>query len=819
MWSLPDGRLLRILRLPLDFGDIGKAYTVAISPDGSTVAVGGYTGSGSHQNIFLFDRASGELTKRLANLPNVVLHLAYSPDGQRLAASLGSNGFRVFDAGKDYRPLPSDTQYGDPSNWATFDRAGRLMTTSIDGFVRLYAAEQYADPIARFRLEGHIPQSAAFSPDGARIAVGYSDTPKVVVLSGSDLTRLFEADTAGVDNCIGSVAWSKNGRFLFAGGCWSVNDVHLVRRWSKGGHGAYVDILAAPEPIMGILALKSGAMLLAHLHGFGLISPDAKVIPMHGLGGLDVGSEDGPLVSTDRGTVQINGLDVQADKLRPSQHTYRFTLGQRRVEIDPPADAKLLAPITQAPGLAVTDWKDSNTPAVNGTPIKLYPGEIARSVAIVPGTQQFVLGAQWSVRLFDQPGYELWPKPLPGPGIAWGVNVTGDGRLVVVLYDDGTIHWLRLSDGKELLALFIHPDGKRRVAWTPQGYYDASVGGDELIGWHVNHGYDHVPDFYPVSQFRDQFNRPDIVALVLSTLDADEAVQRASAVSGRKAAVAVADSLPPVVKIVSPSDRSSAATSPIAVTYQVRSPTAPPPEGDRLASLSIDMPQRNAVISLVAANENASSEAAVVHIGWQGTKDWYKPDLYVLAVGVSKYNDKNLNLTYPDKDAEDFIKVMQAQEGGLYSHVYSRDLPDGQATREEIRKALNWLKKSTTSRDVAVLFLSGHGQNDAGGHYHYLPYDADLSDMDLTTIQDFEIEDFLAKVPGKVIAFLDTCFSGGLHPKGPTQPDVDKLANELASAEKGVVVFTSSTGRQFSQEKPEWKNGAFTKALERRRRL
>jgi hypothetical protein len=98
-----------------------------------------------------------------------------------------------------------------------------------------------------------------------------------------------------------------------------------------------------------------------------------------------------------------------------------------------------------------------------------------------------------------------------------------------------------------------------------------------------------------------------------------------------------------------------------------------------------------------------------------------------------------------------------------------------------------------------VLFLSGLGQNDAGGHYHYLPYDADMSDVDLSTIQDFEIEDFIAKVPGKVIAFLDTCFSGGLHPKGPSQPDVDKLANELASAEKGVVVFTSSTGRQFDR--------------------
>jgi uncharacterized caspase-like protein len=85
--------------------------------------------------------------------------------------------------------------------------------------------------------------------------------------------------------------------------------------------------------------------------------------------------------------------------------------------------------------------------------------------------------------------------------------------------------------------------------------------------------------------------------------------------------------------------------------------------------------------------------------------------------------------------------------------------------------------------------------------------------LDFTTIQDYEIEDFLSKVPGKVVAFLDTCFSGAVHAKGPVQADVDKLANELASAENGVVVFTSSTGRQSSWEKPEWRNGAFTKAL------
>jgi len=738
VWSLPEGRLLRVIRLPLDFGDIGKAYAVAISPDGGTVAAGGWIGSSGHENIFLFDRASGALTKRLKDLPNGVNHLAYSPDGQRLAASLGgSNGIRVFDAGHGYRPLPSDTEYKDQSYSAMFDRTGRLVTGSFDGFVRLYSADQYAAPIARFRLEGHRPYAAAFAPDGTRVAVGFEDTPKVVILSGSDLRHLSEADTTGVGAALHAVGWSHDGRFLYAGGYWGVNLASQIRRWNKGGRGAFVDIAAgySTNAIMEILGLRSGSMLFALSKSFGLIDPDAKVTPLQGLGGLDLNSGGGHKLR-----ISADGSTVQIDSWEP-RHSSRFALGERRVDVDPAADPALRDPVTQAPGLDVTSWFSSTTPAVNGTPLKLGSYEAARSLAIVPGTQHFVLGADFTLRLFDQSGHELWADPLSGPGVAWHVNVTGDGRLIVVAYGDGTIRWLRLSDGKELLTLFIHPDGKRWIAWTPEGYYDASAGGDDLIGWHVNHGYDHVPDFYPVAQFRDQFNRPDIVALVLKTLDVDEAVRQANAVSGHKAAVAVAESLPPVVKIISPSDGSSVKTSTIEVSYLVRSPTAvtgvtvlvdgrpvktePPktivsgPDGT-LASLSIDMPQHNAVISLVASNEKTSSEAAVVQIGWQGVKDWYKPDLYVLAVGVSKYSDKNLNLTYPDKDAEDFVKVMQAQAGGLYKNVYIRDLPDDHATRDDIRKGLNWLKKSTTSRDIAVLFLSGHGQNDPRGHYHYL---------------------------------------------------------------------------------------------------
>jgi len=34
------------------------------------------------------------------------------------------------------------------------------------------------------------------------------------------------------------------------------------------------------------------------------------------------------------------------------------------------------------------------------------------------------------------------------------------------------------------------------VLWTPSGYYDASPGGEDFIGWQVNKGKDKAADFF-----------------------------------------------------------------------------------------------------------------------------------------------------------------------------------------------------------------------------------------------------------------------------------------------------------------------------------
>ena len=109
------------------------------------------------------------------------------------------------------------------------------------------------------------------------------------------------------------------------------------------------------------------------------------------------------------------------------------------------------------------------------------------------------------------------------PGIAWAVNVTGDGRLVVAAYGDGTIRWHRMDDGREILAFMPLENRRDWVAWTPEGFYAASPGAHGVLRWHVNqpgwqpakeHAVADIPGFY----------RPEAIKLVLREMETPRAV-------------------------------------------------------------------------------------------------------------------------------------------------------------------------------------------------------------------------------------------------------------------------------------------------------
>jgi WD40 repeat protein len=520
IWSLADGALARTIRLPAGPDNVGDAYAVAISPDGALIAAGGWTGAGgSEKNIYLFERASGVLAKRIEGLPDVAWHLTFSPDGRRLAATLGSGGIRLYDRDRGWGEAARDADYGNVSYGAAFAPDGRLVTTAWDGKVRIYAAElrgTVRPAVAIDAPDGRLPYGIAFSPtDEARLAVGYADGTAVTLLDGHTLGELPGPDVRDIKGgYLWTVAWSLDGRTLFAAGSYGPSDSSPVLVWSKAGAGERHMLPAAQDTVMSLVPLPDGSLLAATQDPWlGRSRPDGRAAWAHRSPTAAFRGQSDTLTVSDDGA-QI-GFGFAASGKLPA----RFDLTTRALALDPPGDAHLATPRQDA--LPIEHWRYDFHPTLSGRRLALDQYEHSRSLAINPAKDRFVLGADWTLRAFAADGTPLWTRPAPST--AWAVNITGDGRLVVAAYGDGTIRWHRMSDGVELLAFMPLADRTNWVAWTPEGFYAATPGAHGILRWHVNHGWDAAADSIPIEDIPGSF-RPAVLPLVLQELETPRAL-------------------------------------------------------------------------------------------------------------------------------------------------------------------------------------------------------------------------------------------------------------------------------------------------------
>jgi hypothetical protein len=358
----------------------------------------------------------------------------------------------------------------------------------------------------------------------------------------------------------------------------------------------------------------------------------------------------------------------------------------------------------------------------------------------------------------------------------WAINLTPDSKLVVTALGDGTIRWHRRSDGQELLAFFPHHGGKRWIAWTPSGYYMSSPGGDTLIGWHLNRATKGALDFFPAKRLREKFYRPDVVIKILATLDEAEAIKKVDAERGQNQSKArnVAQLLPPVINILSPRGGATFDEAEVKIDYLLWSPSGAPvksikvlidgrparlfdkaiikvgPEGYK-GSFNLLSPRRNAKISLIAENTYAASLPSFIKLKWNGAKSEqleHLPTLYVLAVGVSTYQDANLKLAFAAQDARDFTRTINAQKGLAYGKIVVKTLTDKEATLKKVRHGLKWIQSSVGEDDVAMVFIAGHGIDDTSGSYHFLPHNAEVSKLQTTALPYTDIRSALATIKG-----------------------------------------------------------------------
>jgi WD40 repeat protein len=543
VWSLADGALLRTIRLPAGPGDIGKVYAVAISPDGGLIAAGGWTrdiDALNTEQIYLFDRATGALVKRIEGLPDVLDHLAFSRDGASLAAVLGGgHGLRVYARQTGWSEAARDQDYGNDSYGADFGPDGRLATTAFDGKVRLYSNDPHGSVRPARVVQapgGERPFGIAFSPDGARLAIGYDDTTRVDRLDTSTLAPLARPDPGGINNGdLSKVAWSRDGATLFAAGRYYSAGNHPVLFWDTGGAGARRALPAGLTNAMSLVPLPGGDLLVASADPWlARLASDGTPRWRHGPPAADLRYEFDRLSISGDGTRIAFRFD-QAGKL-PAH----FDVATRTLIAGSVTDAGLAVP--RQTGLPVENWQGQFNPALGGKALPLEQYERSRSLAVHPDGDRFVLGTEWTLRAFDAHGTPLWTRAVPG--VVWAVNITGDGRLVVAAYADGTIRWHRMSDGVELLAFMPLMDQTNWVAWTPEGFYTATAGAQGVLRWHVNHGWDQAAGSVPVETIPG-YERPGLPRLVLQELETPRALGIAVMTEVRQTAIIRLDSAVP----------------------------------------------------------------------------------------------------------------------------------------------------------------------------------------------------------------------------------------------------------------------------------
>ncbi len=156
-------------------------------------------------------------------------------------------------------------------------------------------------------------------------------------------------------------------------------------------------------------------------------------------------------VSYEKFLISGDGQDVQFGYDRRGTFTAFFSVNERRLADSLWTGIKgaftFHKPIME--GLGVTDWYLSLSPKLNGKPLPMK-NETSICMATLPDRSAFLLGTALNLRLFDAAGKVIWRTPWHTPANVLNTN----GKVAVAGLQDGTIRWYRITDGKEILALF-----------------------------------------------------------------------------------------------------------------------------------------------------------------------------------------------------------------------------------------------------------------------------------------------------------------------------------------------------------------------------
>jgi hypothetical protein len=399
---------------------------------------------------------------------------------------------------------------------------------------------------------------------------------------------------------------------------------------------------------------------------------------------------------------------------------------------------------------------------------------------------------------------------------------------------------MQMADGYDfaepILNFYMGDDGQW-IIWHPQGYYDASPGADQLIGWHINRGYDKSATFFKVQQFKDKLYRPDVIDGILETGSLKDALAKLNVRTEDKKEIdfrdteVIAQYYPPSVRITSPTDSWQTDASQVTVTGEATSVNGLPLTALTLLhngnvakvfrptqvnqlkmEISYDMelsPGQNDLV-LIAANSKSTSQGEHIVVSLNRQQQQKLPNATVLAIGVSDFDGSFESMPHASNDALTFDKSMRSHENGrLYNQVKSK-LLSGNVSDDDIVEGFQWLTDNTKQGDVAIVFIASHAVVDRRDNFYIAASNTSASKARSTAVSWRDLLDTLQlDLPDcKRMVFLD------LQPTEESiKPGLRNPLLDLASPEMGTIFLSANTLQQRPAAVASAETSPFMKAV------